>query len=90
VQIVDVDGDGYSDIVVGSQHLGYVLWFRNEGDCSFDRKKILSIEKGLSHFVITDVDADGVNDLAMTLSKKGILKIINGKRLSLQSETGAR
>jgi hypothetical protein len=32
--------------------------------------------------VIADVDADGVNDLAMTLSKKGMLKIINGKKFS--------
>jgi hypothetical protein len=81
VQIVDVDGDGYSDVVVGSQHLGCILWFRNEGDCSFARKKILSVEKGLNHFVITDVDADGVNDLAMTFGKKGFLKIVNGRRL---------
>jgi hypothetical protein len=84
VQIVDVDGDGYSDVVVGSQHLGCVLWFRNEGDCSFDRRKTLSIEKGLSHCVITDVDADGVNDLAMTFGKRGFLKIVNGQRLSFR------
>jgi hypothetical protein len=84
VQIIDVDGDGYSDVVVGSKHLGCVMWFRNEGDCNFTRKKILVNEKRLSHFVVTDVDADGVNDLAMTLSKKGILKIINGKHLSVQ------
>ena len=38
-------------------------------------------ESGFSHFVVADVDADGVNDLAMVLSKKGRLKIINGKIL---------
>jgi hypothetical protein len=81
VQIVDVDGDGFSDIVIGSQRLGRVLWFRNQGDCSFDDARVLAIEPGLNHFVVADVDADGVNDLAMTLWKKGILKIINGKNL---------
>jgi len=90
VQIVDVDGDGYPDVVVGSQQLGCVSWFRNEGDCTFDRGKILFVEKGLSHYVIADINADGINDLAMTLSKKGVLKIISGKHLFLQRETGAR
>jgi hypothetical protein len=51
---------------------------------------VLAVEPGLSHFVVADVDGDGVNDLAMTLSKKGILKIINGKRLFLHGETGTR
>jgi FG-GAP-like repeat len=90
VQIVDVDGDGFADIVIGPQKLGRVIWYRNQGDCSFDNARVLAVEPGLSHFVVADVNADGVNDLAMTLSKKGILKIINGKCLSLQRETGAR
>jgi hypothetical protein len=81
VQIVDVDGDGFADIVIGSQRLGRVLWFRNQGACSFDGAQVLAAEPGLSHFVVADVDADGVNDLAMVLSKKGRLKIINGKIL---------
>jgi hypothetical protein len=87
IQIVDVDGDSYSDIVVGSQHLGCVSWFRNYGDCSFDIEKTLSTEQGLSHYIITDINADGVIDLAMTLWKKGMLKIINGKRLPFRVET---
>jgi hypothetical protein len=90
VQIVDVNGDGYPDIVVGSQRFESVSWFRNERDCTFSERNVLSFEKGLSHFVVADIDADGVNDLVVTLSKKGILKIINGKHLSIQKETGTR
>jgi len=80
-QIVDVDGDGLTDVVVGSQKLGQIIWYRNRGECNFDAGRVLVTESGFSHYVIADVDADGVNDLAMTLSKKGILKIINGKNL---------
>jgi len=87
VQIVDVNGDDLLDIVVGSQRLGCVLWFRNENDCNFSRKEILFVEEGLSRFAVTDIDGDGLKDLAMTFSKKGFLKIINGKHLSLQIET---
>jgi hypothetical protein len=83
-QIVDVDGDGLTDVVVGSQKLGQIIWYRNRGECNFDAGRVLVTESGYSHYVIADVDADGVNDLAMTLSKKGILKIINGKRLPLR------
>jgi hypothetical protein len=85
-----VDGDGLLDIVVGSQRLGCVFWLRNENDCNFSRKEILFVEKGLGRFVVTDIDADGIKDLAMTLTRKGFLKIINGKCLSRKIETGDR
>jgi FG-GAP-like repeat len=81
VQIVDADRDGFADIVIGSQKLGQIVWYRNRGECNFDLGHVLVTESGFSHFVVADVDADGVNDVAMTLWKKGILKIINGKNL---------
>ena len=81
LQIVDVDGDGFPDIVIGSQKLGRVDWFRNRGDCNFDAEQTLAIQQDLSHYAIADVDADGIKDLMMTLGKRGVLKIINGKRL---------
>jgi hypothetical protein len=90
VQIVDVDGDGLTDVVVGSQKLGQIIWYRNRGKCNFDTGYVLVTESGFSHCVISDIDADGINDLAMTLSKKGVLKIINGKRLAFQMETSVR
>ena len=74
-----------TDVVVGSQKLGQIIWYRNRGECNFDAGRVLVTESGFSHYVIADVDADGVNDLAMTLSKKGILKIINGKNLFSKS-----
>jgi hypothetical protein len=81
IQIVDVDGDGYPDLVADLESLGRVLWFRNGGQLNFNAEKSLWTEHGLSHFVIADVNADGVNDLLMTFSKKGTLKIINGTQL---------
>jgi hypothetical protein len=88
VQIVDVDSDGFMDIVVGSQRLGCVFWLRNENECKFSRKAILFAEKGFSRFIIADIDSDGTKDLVMTLARKGLLKMINGKHLLPQIETG--
>jgi hypothetical protein len=81
LQIVDMDGDKVADIVVGIQRPKRIIWFRNQGECRFDNSLTLITEPGLSHFTVADINADGVNDLAMTLAKKGVLKIINGKRL---------
>jgi hypothetical protein len=81
IQLVDVDGDGLTDIGIGSRHDFRVSWLRNEGNCIFGIEKTLYIEDGMSHYAIADIDADGINDLAITLSKKGVLKIINGKKL---------
>ena len=90
LQIVDVDGDGLPDIVIGSQKLGRVGWFRNRGFCNFDADQTLAIQPGFNHYAIADIDADGIKDLVMTLGKQGVLKIINGKQLSLQRKTGTR
>ena len=90
LQIVDVDGDGFPDIVIGTKKLGRVSWFRNRGDCNFDSIQTLAIQKDLSHYAIADIDNDGIKDLLMTIGKEGILKIINGKQLPFQRETGAR
>jgi hypothetical protein len=81
VQIVDVDGDKMADIVVGLKKPRRIILFRNQGECKFDNSRTLITEPGLSHYVVTDIDADGMNDLAMTLEKKGELKIVSGKRL---------
>lgn len=90
LQIVDVDGDGLSDIVIGSQKLGRVMWFRNRGECDFDAERTIAVQNDLSYFAISDIDADGIKDLLMTIGKKGILKIINGKRLPFQPGAYAR
>lgn len=90
VQIVDVDGDKIADIVVCLQNLKKVIWFRNQGECKFENGRTLITEPGLRHYVVTDIDADGTNDLAMTLEKKGVLKIVNGKQLPIRIRTSMR
>jgi hypothetical protein len=85
IQIIDVDGDGVDDIIVGSMKLGQIQWFRNRGACNFDTGKVLATEPNFSHYVVTDINADGVNDVVMTLSTKGMVKILNGKRLPLHA-----
>lgn len=86
IQLVDLDRDGFTDIVVGTSHGGRVSWLKNNNDCMFAPERILYIEPQLRSYVIADIDADGKFDLAMTLSKQGVLKIINGKQLDLQSK----
>ena len=90
LQIVDVDGDGFPDIVIGSQKLGRVVWFRNRGACNFDPDQTLAAQQDLSRYAIADFDGDGIKDLAMTLGKNGILKIINGKQLPFRVKVNKR
>jgi hypothetical protein len=87
VQIVDVDGDTNYDVAVGLSHLDRVIWFRGLGDCNFVPEQQLVVEKGFSHYVVVDINADGLNDLAMTMGKRSVLKIINGKQLPFRKET---
>jgi hypothetical protein len=90
VQIIDVDGDKLADIVIGLRKNKKVIWLHNQGECKFDGARTLMTEPGLSYYVVTDINADGINDLVMTLEKKGILKIINGKRLPVRIGTSMR
>jgi hypothetical protein len=87
LQIVDVDGDGFPDIVIGSQKLGRIDWFRNRGLCNFDPDQTLVTQQGLSHYAVADFDGDGIKDIAITVEKKGILKIINGNQLPFRADT---
>jgi hypothetical protein len=84
-QIIDVDRDSLNDVVVGSQELGQIIWYRNRGECVFDEGQVLVTESEFSNYVIADMDGDGVNDLALTFGKNGFLKIINGRRLPFRT-----
>ena len=90
VQMIDVDGDGLPDIVIGSQALGRVSWFRNRGDCNFDAEQTLAEQPGVTCYTVADVNGDGIKDLVMTLRAKGMVKIINGQRLPFRAQLNSR
>ena len=81
LQLIDLDNDGKLDLVVGSSNLGGVVWFKGLGHGNFEGEQLLVREPRMSHFAIGDFDGDGLNDIAITLSNEGIVKIINGKVL---------
>ncbi len=82
IKIVDVDKDGLTDIVIGSQKNKQIIWFRNIDNFMFDNQHVLASHVDFSHYAIADIDCDNINDLVLTFSNKGIVKIIDGNKLS--------
>ena len=75
-QIVDVDGDGYPDIVaMNLQSHGAVSILHNRGDGTFDtavQHAVAGIETGEAMSTLTAVDLDGDNDVDL-VTKVGSL-----------------
>lgn len=79
LQIVDFDGDGYSDIVLYNSATSTLGWLKGLPDGKFSAWKPLLLSTELTYFALGDVNGDGVLDLAMTVGSKGLLKLYNGK-----------
>lgn len=59
VQIVDLNEDGFTDIVVASQDENNVYWFKNDGQDSFTRSTIATNLQSVFGVAVGDIDGDG-------------------------------
>lgn len=84
IRFVDVDGDGLIDIVVSDHDRGEIGWMRAKS-ASFEPFRRLCSVPARSHFVLGDLNGDGIPDLAVTLSDASILRIYDGKTLVRKS-----
>ncbi|MBI5463726.1 MAG: VCBS repeat-containing protein [Ignavibacteriales bacterium] len=77
-QVVDLDGDGFLDIVLASQQRGGVGVCRGKRGMKFDPWVVLSNSAPEPNFIIADVNGDNVQDLCISLTKEARIRIYNG------------
>ena len=81
LRIIDLDGDGILDIVANDFKRKAIGFWKGKGDGMFQPWKPLLRRNGISHFGFADFNGDGVKDLAVILSRQGVLKLIDGKQI---------
>jgi|GEM_PF-2366374 len=68
----DIDGDGHLDLLVSDAHprdtsSGSIAWYRNIGDASFERKRIVDLVPSIA-VEAADIDVDGDLDIVSTIA----------------------
>jgi hypothetical protein len=76
LQIVDINGDGWPDILLNHQVRRYIQLHIGRGDGTFLPRIRLRSTGGVGGFTVTDVDDDGSLELVVTDYANGVVKII--------------
>ena len=64
LMIIDIDGDGYKDLISGSSEDGKIAWYKNDGFGNFSKQKIIIEYLTNVHSVFGgDIDGDGDTDI---------------------------
>ncbi|GGD83441.1 T9SS type A sorting domain-containing protein [Planktosalinus lacus] len=66
IELGDIDGDGHTDILIGSVDL--VAWYRNvDGEGSFSEAIPIELDQSNAYGVkITDINQNGINDIVVS------------------------
>lgn len=59
IQVIDLNEDGFVDIVATSQDENNVYWFKNDGEDSFTRSTIATNLQSVFGVAVSDIDKDG-------------------------------
>ncbi|MBI4428849.1 MAG: VCBS repeat-containing protein [Ignavibacteriales bacterium] len=81
LQVADMDGDGLPDFVVNNSEERAIGWFRNKQHMSFEAWQPLVASGEKSHFSLSDINRDGLLDIALTSPGQGTVKIYSGNAL---------
>ncbi len=72
---VDLDNDGYKDLVSASSGDNKIAWYRNLGNGAFESQSIISNSINGANFVYS-VDIDGDNDMDVIATSKNDNKVV--------------
>jgi Secretion system C-terminal sorting domain/FG-GAP-like repeat len=75
VQIGDLNGDTFPDLVTSSFDDGTLSWWENDGDAQYSRHDIITLMFGIARLDLADVDQDG--DLDILYAVEGTLPVDN-------------
>ena len=81
MQICDLNGDGFADVVANDRERGGLLWLRGGGDGSFGPPDVLVEDGTISAFAVGDLNGDDAPDVACSHTKGGFLRIYDGRML---------
>jgi len=70
---LDIDQDGYPDILTASSVREGVRWMHNQGNGTFSVEKELISSGLVKHLVAADIDSDGDQDLVLNTNDQGIV-----------------
>jgi hypothetical protein len=77
LQFADLNGDGIVDLVLRNSVSKTIQAYLGKGNGTFSPKMRLMSSKSTGGFVLSDVNNDGIPELIVTDSEKGIVKIIS-------------
>ncbi|MFD2432918.1 FG-GAP repeat domain-containing protein [Mesonia maritima] len=69
IEVIDMDGDGYLDIVSASYYNDTVEWYKNDGQNNFPTTNIIT-DQAVGAYQVFPVDVDGDGDIDMMVTSQ--------------------